>query len=96
MVTHSPIDSGLPVNNSLDRTATSVAVTVGTWVIVAGSIVAIGIAVRQGIGAAAQTGAEALLENGRHQVEIQRARAIGLAARAQEIAPMEIELEIAA
>jgi len=88
VVIHSPIDRGLPVDNSTGRTATSAALTVGTWVIVAGSIVAIVIAVLQGIGA------EALLESGR-QVEIRLARAIALAAQAREIAAMEIELEVA-
>jgi len=63
-------------------------------VIVAASIAAIGIAVLQGIGAGTQIGAEALLENA-HQVEIQLARAIDLAARAREIAAVEIELEVA-
>ena len=58
------------------------------------SIVAIAIAVLQGIGAGAAIGAAARLENG-HQVETQRARATDLAARAREIAAMQIELEVA-
>jgi hypothetical protein len=56
--------------------------------IVAVSIVAIGIAVPEAIGA------EALLEN-EHQVEIQIVRAIGPAVRLREIAARQIELEVA-
>ena len=71
----------------------SAALTVGMWVIVGGSIVAIGIAMLQGIAAGALIEAGALLENG-PQVEIQLARTIDLAVRAREIAAVEIELEV--
>ena len=58
------------------------------------SIVAIAIAVLQGIGAGAAIGAATRLENG-HQVETQRERAIDLAARAREIAAMQTEFAVA-
>ena len=91
MVIHSPIDSVRPVNNSIDKTAT-LALTAVTPAIVAGSIVAIGIAELQVIEAEI---ADETLPEIAHQAGIQLAQAIDLATQAREIAAVEIELAVA-
>lgn len=92
MVVHLPIGRGAPVNNSPGRMAIAAALIEEQKATVAELAVAMLTAAMQGTEVEPQIAAEARVESG-HQVEIELARAIDLAAR--EIAAAEIELAVA-